>query len=161
MHQCLLIHTVHGVCIQCRFHTYRHQCVYYMHECIKSMSLLLRGMYVQYVWSEKERKCSICALNWPLRWVWAGRGVSGCIWGRVEGGRCWALFWRIAISPGCLRSWAWVSHTLLWVNILTSGESHPLPAEHWPTDGAEGGSRQKKERHVQMKFADVELRGTE
>lgn len=26
-------------------------------------------------------------------------------------------------------------HTLVWVNILTSGEPHSLPAEHWPTDG--------------------------
>lgn len=37
-------------------------------------------------------------------------------------------------------------HTLVWVNILTSGESHSLPAEHWPTDvgekeGADGERR--------------------
>lgn len=42
-------------------------------------------------------------------------------------------------------------HTLLWVNILTSGEPHPLPAEHWPTDGAIGRNRQRKQKHVQIR----------
>lgn len=40
-------------------------------------------------------------------------------------------------------------HTLLWVHILTSGESHPLPAEHWPTDGTVGANRQRKQKHVE------------
>lgn len=136
-----------------QFCTYRHQCVRFMHECIKLPFLLWwwACMCVQ-----KGRECvqsvhCICLLGW----IWAGRTVSGCTWGGGggggwKGGGCWALFWRLSGGPWCLRASAWVPHTLFWVNILTSGESHPLPAEHCPTDGAGGGSRQRKETHEEI-----------
>lgn len=140
-----------------QFRTYRHQCVHYMHECIKSMFSLLWWEYRVCVCvpicREREKRGSM--FNLRIAFVcWdeseqAGEEFQDAHEG-VEGGGSWALVWRLSGSPGCLRPWAWVPHTLLWVNILTSGEPHPLPAEHWPTDGSVGGSRQRKEKHVEI-----------
>lgn len=59
------------------------------------------------------------------------------------------MVWRVFGGPGSPEP-EW-QHTLLWVHILTSGEPHPLPAEHWPTDGAVGGNRQRKQKHVEIR----------
>lgn len=150
-----------------QFRTYRHQCLHYMHECIKSMFLLLR-------WACTVGMCKKCRdrvkrgvrmFNVCIAFVyWDESEQAGEVedaHGGVEGGGSWALVWRLSGGPGCLRPWAWVPHTLLWVNIFTSGEPHPLPAEHWPTDGAEGGRRQRKEKHVEIWGLQRNLRITE
>lgn len=87
-----------------------------------------------------------------LEWVWTGRGgVWGCTWGlwRVEAVGHWSAGFLVVLEvSGPEPEW---QHTLLWVNILTSGEPHPLPAEHWPTNGAVGRNRQRKQKHVQIR----------
>lgn len=127
----------------CTFHAWMHKV---------TILAVVVGMYVC---SKRERVCSVCALHLSVgmnlsrqdsfRMHMGGGGGGG--W---KGGGCWALFWRLSGGPWCLRALAWVPHTLFWVNILTSGESHPLPAEHCPTDGAGGGSRQRKETHEEI-----------
>ena len=83
-----------------QLHTYRHQCVYYMHECIKSTFVLL---CILIEW-RREGSCwsmlHLCnALVCCDEFEQAGGGGGGRFrmhMGReVEGGGSWDLVWRL------------------------------------------------------------------
>lgn len=91
--------------------TYRHQCLHYMHECIKSMFLLLWRACTVDMCKKKQcrdrEKRGVCMFNVCIAFVyWDESEQAGEVDNAhegVEGGGSWALVWRFSGGPGCLR----------------------------------------------------------
>lgn len=170
MHFCLYVWCqhimLHHVCSYIQSIVYVFSAVLYIQTSLCVIHAWMHKVYIFFVVGIYsgcvQRKCSdrgrqevsvhcICLQGW----VWTGRvsfrmHMKG--W-RVETFGHWSGGFLVVLDVSDPESEC--QHTLLWVNILTRGESHPLPAEHWPTDGAVGGNKQRKKKHRNMRLAKV------